>query len=401
MRLLPPVAAAALALTLLAAPTQAAPTPADPAEAGPTRAVPARSISPAGTTGTTGRVPSLRVKKLAGGLDVVWDVKQLDRRRLIFTQRDRATVSTLVKGRVKRLKGFPSNRIWVSGETGLTSIAVDPEDDRRVYTCQGWRKGGGGTDVRVIAWTLDAKARNVLRKKVLVKGLPVSSGRHGGCRLLIDDEGSLIVGTGDAAIGTVPRDLDSLGGKTLRLDRRTGRPWPTNVYASSSAPRRYVHTFGHRNVQGLAQRRDGTVFSMEHGPDVDDEVNLLVNGGDYGWHPVPGYNESVPMTDQALPGTQIEARWSSGSPTVATSGGTFVYGGEWGAYDGALAVACLKANRVIFMTFDQDGDFVRARVPAVLTQYGRLRSVTQVANGDLLVTTSDGDGQDMILRVRP
>ena len=37
------------------------------------------------------------------------------------------------------------------------------------------------------------------------------------------------------------------------------------------------------------------------------------------------------MTDQELPGTQVEARWSSGNPTLATSGGTFVRGKAWGA----------------------------------------------------------------------
>ena len=72
--------------------------------------------------------------------------------------------------------------------------------------------------------------------------------------------------------------------------------------------------------------RDGTLWSAEHGPDRDDEVNLLSNGGDYGWNPVPGYNESVPMTDQGLPGKQIAAAWSSGFPTVATSGASFVAG---------------------------------------------------------------------------
>ena len=80
-----------------------------------------------------------------------------------------------------------------------------------------------------------------------------------------------------------------------------------------------MFTYGHRNVQGLAQRRDGTLWSVEHGSYRDDEVNLLRPGGDYGWNPVPGYNESVPMTDQSLPGRQVGARWRSGDPTLATS----------------------------------------------------------------------------------
>ena len=95
----------------------------------------------------------------------------------------------------------------------------------------------------------------------------------------------------------------------LRLNRLTGKPWPSNPFiGAANGKKRYVYTYGHRNVQGLAQRRDGTLWSAEHGPDRDDEVNRLVAGGDYGWNPVPGYNESVPMTDQSLPGDQIDAR---------------------------------------------------------------------------------------------
>ena len=383
MRLLPPVAAAALALTLISAPTQAAQPPAESAKPAAHHA----------------KVPALKIKRLVKGLDLVWDVRALTDEKIIFTQRNRGTISTFANGKVRRIKGFPSNKIWVSGETGLLGLDVDPDDNHRIYTCQGWKSETEGPDVRVIAWTLDKRFRRVTMDRTLVKGFPTSSGRHGGCRILIDGEGSMIIGTGDAAQGTNPRNLDSLGGKTLRINRFTGKPWPTNRFADAKTNRKYVHTFGHRNVQGLALRKDGTIWSMEHGPDRDDEVNRLVNGKDYGWNPVPGYNESVPMTDQSLPGAQVAAKWSSGYPTVATSGGTFVYGKEWGALDGALAVACLKAGRVLFLTFDGNGKLKRKRVPAALTRYGRLRTVTQMPDGSLLVTTSNGGGNDVILRV--
>jgi glucose/arabinose dehydrogenase len=170
---------------------------------------------------------------------------------------------------------------------------------------------------------------------------------------------------------------------------------------ASNRNKRYVHTYGHRNVQGLAERRDGTLWSVEQGTYRDDEVNRLFNGGDYGYDPVPGYNEDVPMTDQSLPGRQVNARWRSGDPTIATSGGTFVYGKRWGALDGTLAVAALKAGKIVFMTFDRHGKLVRARAPKVLQQYGRLRSVTQAPGGALLITTDRGDGNDVILRVTP
>jgi glucose/arabinose dehydrogenase len=53
------------------------------------------------------------------------------------------------------------------------------------------------------------------------------------------------------------------------------------------------------------------------------------------------------------------------------------------------------------MKFNGSGDFRRARVPAVLRKFGRLRGVTLAPDGALLVTTSNGGGNDMILRVTP
>ena len=218
----------------------------------------------------------------------------------------------------------------MSGETGLLGMAVDPDFSRnhRVYICQGGTQASGGHDVHVTAWRLNVADRKVKRIKTLVGGFPTSSGRHGGCRLLVTQNGALLVGTGDAAIGTNPRNLRSFGGKTLRLDRFSGKPWPGNRWVHvDNKVKRYIHTWGHRNVQGFSQRADGTLWSVEHGPDRDDEVNLLRNGADYGWNPVPGYNESVPMTDRSLPGRQVRRDgrpasrpWPRAAPTGCLPG---------------------------------------------------------------------------------
>jgi aldose sugar dehydrogenase len=363
------------------------------------------SDNPVGPAAPAKGFPALRVTTVLGGLDHPWDVKPIGKGRLLVTERDRARVS-LVQHGTRQTVAFPS-RVWVSGETGLLGLAVDPEFSRnhRVYICQGGFPAGGGHDVHVTAWRFHGADRTLTKVKTLVGHFPTSSGRHGGCRLLIADNGALLVGTGDAAIGTNPRDLTSYGGKTLRLDRFTGEPWPTNRWADSdNTVRRYIHTWGHRNVQGLAQRADGTLWSVEHGPDRDDEVNLLRNGADYGWNPVPGYNESVPMTDRSLPGRQVPARWSSGLPTLATSGASWLPGARssgWGAYRGTLAVAALKASRVLFMRFDATGHLRWVKVPAALTTFGRLRAVTTMPDGSVLVTTDNGNGSDRILRVRP
>ena len=48
----------------------------------------------------------------------------------------------------------------------------------------------------------------------------------------------------------------------------------------------------------------------------------------------------------------------------------------------------------------QTATLQRTRTPAALRNYGRLRSVTRTANGDLLITTANGS-DDAVLRVHP
>ena len=362
-------------------------------------AAPADAHTPSTTDATDApraAAPALQVRTVARGLEHPWDVQQGPGGRLVVSERDRARLSVVRNGKRRTLANL-SRLVWVSGETGLLSLAVDV-GSRTLWACHG-ATTAGGHDVRVTRWRVDKGWRSLSQRRTLLSGLPSTSGRHGGCRLLLDrNSDALLVGTGDAAVGTNPRDLDSLGGKVLRVHRRTGAPMPNNPYATASTARRFVWTYGHRNVQGLAQRADGTLWSVEHGSFRDDEVNRLVPGGDYGWNPVPGYNEAVPMTDQSLPGPQQEAAWSSGDPTIATSGATWVRGSQWGSLEGTLAVAVLKDSEMIFLRFDDAGAVVSVVRPEALARFGRLRSVTSARNGDLLITTDNGAG-DRVLRV--
>jgi glucose/arabinose dehydrogenase len=173
---------------------------------------------------------------------------------------------------------------------------------------------------------------------------------------------------------------------------------------------RRIWTYGHRNVQGLArQSSTGRMWSVEHGSYRDDEVNALVKGSNYGWNPVrrvssdPEYNEGAnsPMTDFAIPGAQSAAAWSSGTPTIATSGADFVEGPAWGSLDGTLAVAALKGTSLRFFSVTSDLKATPVLVPEELSgTYGRLRGVRRGPDGALYVTTSNGS-DDKILRITP
>jgi glucose/arabinose dehydrogenase len=337
--------------------------------------------------------PALEVRVVVDGLDHAWDVVQAPDGTLLVDERPGGFTAVLPDGTVREVEADFGD-LFAQGETGLMGLALDPEfeADRRLYSCQGVRSEGGAA-IEVIAWTVaDDWSRATRTDDPLIGGIPVNerSGRHGGCRLRFAPDGALLIGTGDTAVGTNAQDPDSLAGKVLRADPATGDV--------------EVFTLGHRNVQGLAVR-PGTdqVFSVEHGPDRDDEVNLLREGANYGWDPdgSGAYDESVPMTDPEIPGA-VPAVWSSGVPTLAASGAAFLDGEQWADYDGLLLLGLLRDQGVLALRLDDAGALVEQfRIPELDGTQGRIRSLLQGDDGALYVTTDNGDDEDKLLRVAP
>lgn len=358
--------------------------------------------------------PPLDVEVVASGLTNPWAVTFLPDGSMLYTQRDARTVTwRRTDGTSSVVLDKPAG-MWNGGETGLMGIerSVDFETTGLFFTCHGYRSGST-KDVRVVAWKLDTATGKASFARDLVKGLPSSSGRHGGCALQRGDGFALYVGTGDAAQGTNPQKLTSGGGKVLRVSSPTGNGYSSNPWGSSkNTMQKRVWTYGHRNVQGLSRDpRTGRIWSVEHGSSRDDEVNALAKGGNYGWNPVPrkkgdsSYNEgsNSPMTDHKIKGTQRDASWRSGSPTIATSGGTFLEGSSWGAWENALAVSALKGQQLRIFTFDPNtfkrtGDSTPVELEGT---HGRLRGAETGPDGALYVTTSNGGGNDEILRITP
>ncbi|MCX5041909.1 PQQ-dependent sugar dehydrogenase [Aldersonia sp. NBC_00410] len=345
-------------------------------------------------------LPSVEVSTVLDGLDHPWDVVTAADGTLLTGERGGRFVALLPTGERRELRADLGD-LFARGETGLMGLAlVESAQGRKLFSCQGFQDGGQN-DVRVVSWTIDPQWTELIRTGTVIDGFPSTSGRHGGCRILpIGND--LLIGTGDSAQPTVSQDPESLGGKVLRVDAETGLPTAGNPYGDSP-----VYTLGHRNVQGLAVR-PGTdeVYSVEHGPTVDDEVNLLEPGANYGWKPdrdPSTYDESVPMTDpDRVPGA-VGAVWSSGPSTIATASGTFLDGPQWGAWNGALAIGALKGKRVVLLRLSPNGHTVDAEttVPELDDTVGRIRTVVTQPDGSLLVTTDNGGGDDRILRVRP
>ncbi len=350
-------------------------------------AAPAALPTPAAEA-TPAAAPALNVTPVATGLSIPWDVTWAGE-LMLFDERAGRLWSKRAGQPAQRVN-LPLPPLFVNSEGGLLGLVADPAvtANKYFYTCMSVAKASGAaSDVQVWKWRLTSDTTAV-KVAVLVKGIPIGSGRHNGCRLIFRSARMLYIGTGDAAKGTNPQNLKSLGGKILRV-RSDGTIPTANPFYRKGGQARYVWSYGHRNVQGLALRPGTTqLWSAEHGPDRDDEVNLVLKGANYGWSPTPGYNEARSMTDTKRFRHAVKAKWRSGSPTVATSGATFLSGSRWGAWNGYLAVAELKgAGILLFRTSSKNR---LTRVAEVVTDHGRIRSVHQGPDGALYFTTSNG-----------
>lgn len=336
----------------------------------------------------------LQTHIMLSGLNKPWDVVFAGGQMLV-SEND-GIISAAAEGVRTPILNVPN--IEPKGEGGLMGMAVDTQFDenRFVYACYNTAK-----DIRVSRWALSEGGTELNDQKDIVTGIVTNNGaypgRHSGCRIEFGPDGYLWIGTGDAAIGATPQDPTSLGGKILRVDRE-GKPAKDNLGGNFD---KRIYSYGHRNTQGIAFTKgaDYLGVSTEHGPNVNDEVNLL-KSGNFGWNPVPGYNESVPMTDIDSYSEAVKEIWASGGSTIAPSGATYVYGEQWGEYNGALFVAMLKGQQIRILTIDKTGA-LKSEKTIFSKQFGRIRTVRQGPDEALYITTDNGNDQDVIVRVTP
>jgi glucose/arabinose dehydrogenase len=332
------------------------------------------------------RLPkSYDVVEVVGGLANPWDAAFGPNGELVVTERA-GDVGVFRNGTYTRFNR-PTD-VVSSGEGGMMGVALDPSfaTNRRLYTCY-----LTAADVRVVRWTVNAAWTNLGGRLDLVEGIPRTSGRHSGCRIRFGPDGALWITTGDAADSNNPQNPESLGGKVLRVTT-DGAPAAGNMQPPYLPE---IYAYGFRNPQGISFRpSDGQPFIVEHGPDRDDEITPLRAGGNGGWAPGPGYNENVPMTDTSLPDVMLPV-WTSGFPTIAPSGSTFVTDADWGDFVGHLAVAMLKGQH---LRLHNVADATNPGTE-VLNGLGRLRVAVEGPDGRLYLLTDANPGR--VLAVQP
>ena len=212
--------------------------------------------------------------------------------------------------------------IQTVGQDGLLGMALHPDFGANrgtdfVYVAMTYDADPGPTETRrmkIRRYTYDAKAETLGSQMDVIDNLPAGVDHLSG-RLAIGPDGKVYLTLGDGGVNqfsvycqpiqaqVVPTAADVAArnwpkvyqGKILRINLDGSIPADNPVIAGV---RSHIYSYGHRNAQGLAFGPDGKLYASEHGPSMDDELNLIQGGKNYGWPHVAGYRDDRVYTYQ-------------------------------------------------------------------------------------------------------
>ena len=203
-----------------------------------------------------------------------------------------------------------------AGQDGLMGMAIHPDLYANVatttnnYVFVAYTYNSGGRKLR-IARLLFNNATKTLSPDTslnangtIIQGIEASNDHNSG-RLKIGPDLKLYYTIGDQGanqfgnackeikaqfLPSVIGDYSNYKGKTLRLNLDGSVPSDNPIINGFQS---HVYTYGHRNPQGIIFGSNGKLYSSEHGPKTDDEINIIESGNNYGWPLVSGYQDGT------------------------------------------------------------------------------------------------------------
>jgi glucose/arabinose dehydrogenase len=206
--------------------------------------------------------------------------------------------------------------------------------------------------------------------------VPISAVQHTAGRFAVIDKKSVYVTIGD------------LGYSQINNRSKRGDLGSIIKLSAKSAVR---ISQGHRNPQGIVLLDNKTLLAAEHGPRGGDEINVIQEGGDYGW-PFVSYGEQYGSGDYVRPSitgshtgyTEPIEYWV---PSIAPTELVQLPKQGWGDWGGALVLGTLREEILLFMKINENNEIIES-VRVEMNE--RIRDLEVLSNGSLIATTDSG-----------
>ncbi len=335
---------------------------------------------------------------VAKGLEHPWGLAFLPDGRMLVTERPGRLRIVERDGRLNApVTGLPP--VVAAGQGGLLDVVLHPQfaSNQLVY----WSfsesaepGGGGGAGTAVARARLDGNS--LANVQVIFRQQPKVSGgnNHFGSRLVWSRDGRLFVGLGDRFTRKDDaQTLDNHIGKVVRIEA-DGKAPADNPFVARAGAKAEIWTYGHRNIQGAALHpTSGELWTVEHGPQGGDELNVPAAGANHGW-PVITYGRNYGIGTTIGEGTEradVAPPLRYWIPSIAPSGMTFLTSERYPGWKGNLFIGALRGAHLVRL--ELDGRKVVKEERLLTERNTRIRDVRQGPDGWLYVLTDSADGQ--------
>jgi len=329
----------------------------------------------------------LEIKELTNGLVHPWDITWGPDERLWLTEAG-GYLKRLdpVTQEIKLMHLFKDTH-ETKNNPGIYSLAFHPDFKNHPFLFIHYQTDHLTT--KLVRFEYDL-ATQTLSNRVDIIPEMIGNESHNGSRIIFTPDHKLLFALGDAYTTERAQDTTLLNGSILRMNIDGSvpddNPFPGNL----------IWSYGHRNPQGMALEPNGNLYSVEHGPANDDELNRIIKGGNYGWPLIKGKCDLRSEKKKNENGDYLHSiiDWT---PTVAPCGMIYYNSDAIPDWKNSLLITFLKkgdgsiGQRLGVYPLDSSGKITGQHTDYFVKTYGRLRAITQAPDGRVFVVTSNNE----------